>query len=76
MVVGAAEHRAEGCILFVKCNRFLNASFIREHFVCTRALLLRSDCHSLSRGTSQARNTVVIQLSHFLISKTNANKFD
>ena len=43
---------------------FLNASFIREHFVCTRALVLCSYCGVLSRGTVQARDTVVIHISH------------
>lgn len=50
---------------------FLNASFIREHFVCVRALVLRSHCGGLSRGTVQAGgDTVVIHIfTHLLISR-------
>lgn len=43
---------------------FLNAFFIQEHFVCTRALVLCSYCGGLSRGIVQARETVVIHISH------------
>lgn len=43
---------------------FLNASFIQEHFVCTRALVLCPHCGGLSRGTVQTGDTVVIHISH------------
>lgn len=43
---------------------FLNASFIQEHFVCTRALVLCSYCGGLSQGTVKVRDTVVIHISH------------
>lgn len=54
----------------------LNASFIQDHFVCIRALVLCSYCGSLSRGTVQARNTLILHFSHIslLAGAINKNK--
>jgi len=53
---------------------FLNGSFIQEHFVCIRALVLCSYCGGLSRGTVQARDTVVIHISHIYLLADALNK--